>query len=199
MFRIQGTGYRVQGTCVTVAIPAEETGEQLAHCLLGLLVHALDDHVDGLEDDLVVEVRHLQVQEAPARLGHVTGAQVLLQQQHHLLHQVLDGADTTSHPPHIVQPDLEMQGLDLEGWRGQRAEARGQRTEGREQRAESRGQRADKPRRGGLQEPVPHQPMFHAQERVRPAERLGGLRLFHVAFVGVQELGGDAVVRDTPA
>jgi len=50
---------------------AEKAGQQLAHCLLSFVMHAFNDHVDSLKHQLVVEVRHLKIKEAPAGLSHI--------------------------------------------------------------------------------------------------------------------------------
>lgn len=51
-----------------------------------------------------MEVGHLQLLEAEVGLLYITGAEVLLEQEHDLLDEVLDGANPAADAPDVVQP-----------------------------------------------------------------------------------------------
>ena len=67
-----------------------------------------------LIDKFVVKVRDLQVDQTPGGLLHVTRTQVLLQQQHDLLHQVLDLSENHKVKKswdHLFSKSLEWSGM----------------------------------------------------------------------------------------
>lgn len=80
-----------------------EEFEQLNNRVLRLFVARLDGHNNRLEDELVMEVRDLELSEASGSFVHVVRRQVLTQQQPHGTHEGRDGAQSAAHAPHVVQ------------------------------------------------------------------------------------------------